>query len=404
MSTQVLELSFPIPRVGHPLHPPEEYARFRDSHPVTRVKMWDGQNAWIFTRYDDVKELLSSPHFSVMPSKPGYPFLTPARKATVNSYQTFITMDPPDHTKFRRMLTRDFTQKRMEQLRPQVQKLVNELIDEMLAKGPPADFVQALSLKLPVTVVSMLVGVPYSDTDQLEKWSIDKLDLTLPPEVTKKASAEMFQYFNDLLARKEADPGDGSDMLGRLVIEQIRPGLLSRLDCVHMINLLYFAGHETTANQIAIGTLGLLLEPDQRRELAANPAMVKQAIEEMLRFHTVTHYNACRVATADVVIGGHQVRAGEGCYALLAAANRDPAHFPNPDAFDIHRKNASDQLTFSYGIHHCVGQPLARLELETVFTTLFQRIPTLKLAVPFEEIKFKRDMYVYGLHGLPVTW
>jgi cytochrome P450 len=404
MDMQPVEPTFPIPRRGDPLHPPGEYARYRDQEAATRVKMWDGRYAWIFTRYDDVRELLSSPHFSAMPSKPGYPFLSPARAAAVKAYQTFITMDPPDHSKFRRMLTKDFTQKRIEGLRPGIQTLVDQLIDDMIKRGPPLDFVAHLAMKLPVTVVSMMVGVPYADTHLLEKWSIEKLNLTLAPEVTAKASTDMFNYFDELLKKKEADPGDGSDMLSRLVIEQIRPGHLSRLDCVHMVNLLYFAGHETTANQIALGTLSFLLDPVQRKELTDDPALVKPAVEEMLRFHTIAHYNACRVATADVVIGGHQIRAGEGCYALIASANRDPGHFPEPNKFDIHRKNAEEHVAFSYGIHHCIGQPLARLELEVVFSTLFKRLPGLKLAIPYEKIPFKRDMYVYGLHALPVSW
>lgn len=403
MSVEAEEITFPIIRTD-PMHPPTEYARFREAAPVARVKMWDGQHAWIFTRYDDVKQLLSSPHFSVQPSKPGYPFLTPARKAAVSNYQTFITMDPPDHTKFRRMLTKDFTQKRMEGLRPDIEALVDRLIDEMLEKGPPSDFVRDLALKLPVTVVSLMVGVPYDQTHLLEKWSMQKLDLTLPAEVTQKASKDMFDFFDELLKKKEVDPGDGSDMLGRLVIEQIRPGNLSRKDCIYMVNLLYFAGHETTANQIALSTLSFLQHPEQQKELEEGPEKTKQAMEEMLRFHTIPHYNACRVATADVEIGGHLVRAGEGCYALLSAANRDPRRFDAPDELDVMRDNANEHLTFSYGIHHCIGQPLARLELEVVFSKLFKRVPTLQLAVPFEDLNFKKEMYVYGLHSLPVTW
>jgi cytochrome P450 len=171
-----------------------------------------------------------------------------------------------------------------------------------------------------------------------------------------------------------------------------------------MINLLYFAGHETTANQIGLGALSFLMHPSQRDKLMADPALVKNAVEEMLRYHTPPHYNACRVAIADVEIGGQMIRAGEGVYALLSAANRDPAAYPAPDTFDIERKNASEQIAFSYGLHQCIGQPLARLELQTVFSTLFKRVPTLKLAVPFDELKFKREFYVYGLQALPVTW
>lgn len=404
MMPQAAEQIFPIPRGTDPLHPPAEYNHFRSEEPAKKVRMYDGRNAWIFTRWSDVRELLASPHFSAMPSKPGYPFLTPARAAAVSSYQTFITMDPPDHTRFRRALTKDFTQKRISDLRPKIEKLVDTMLDDMLKKGPPVDLVREFSLKLPVTVLSMMVGVAYEDTPKLEQWSIDKLNLTNDPAVTKKAAEEMFGFFDKLLEAREASSAPADDLLGRLVEEQIRPGLLSRMDVIHMVNLLYFAGHETTANQIALGTLSLLIDPVQRQKLETHPELVKNAIEEMLRFHTITHYNCCRAATADVTIGGHEIKAGEGVYALVAAANRDPAAFPEPDKLDIERKNAEDHMTFGYGVHQCIGQPLARLELDVVFSKLFKRIPTLKLGVPLEQVNFKRDMYVYGLHSLPVTW
>ncbi len=394
--------TFPMPR-SDPLAPPVDYDRFRDQGP-TRVRMWDGRHAWLFSRNADVRELLSSPHFSADPTRPGYPFLSPARAATVKSYQTFITMDPPDHTKFRRMLTKDFTQKRMEELRPAIERYVDGLIDDMISQGSPADLVKSLALKLPVTVVSMLVGVPYEDHEKLVKWSNDRLDLSLPPEVSQQAYKHMVAYFDEVLRMKEEDPGDGSDMVGRLVIEQIRQGKCTRHDAIHMILLLYFAGHETTANQIGMGALNFFMNPDQRAKLLANPELVKNAVEEMLRLDTPTHYNACRAATADVTIGGQLIKAGEGVYALLVAANFDPEVFPEPRTFDIERHNASAQLTFSYGLHQCVGQPLARLELETVFKTLFTRLPNLQLAVPFDELPFKSDMYVYGLNSLPVRW
>jgi cytochrome P450 len=395
---------FPMPRTGSPLDPPMQYDRFRDEGPLKKVRMWDGRFAWLVTARDEVRAVLSSPHFSADPSKPGYPFLTPSRAATVKSYKTFITMDPPDHTRFRRMLTRDFTYKRMEELRPRVEQLVDAMIEEMIAKGPPADFVQALALRLPVTVISLLAGVPLADDAKLVRWSNQRLDLSVNAEISESAGQQMLNYFDELLKKKEQDPGEATDMLGRLVVEQIRPGHLDRLGAVHMINLLYFAGHETTANQIGLGALHFLLQPEQMHKLTANPELVKNAVEEMLRFDTPPHYNACRVATADVTIGGQTIRAGEGVYALLSAANRDPNAFSDPGKFDIERKNASEQMAFSFGLHQCIGQPLARLELQTVFSRLFQRLPGLKLAIPFEEIQFKRDFYVYGLQALPVTW
>ena len=233
---------FPLQRTGNPLDPPTEYDQFRAEGPLKRVKMWDGREAWLVTRRDDVRAVLASPHFSADPTKPGYPFLTPARAATVKSYQTFITMDPPDHTRFRRMLTRDFTQKRMEELRPRVQNLVDRMIDDLLNGEPPGDIVRALALRLPVTVISLLAGVPLEDDAQLVRWSNQRLDLSVDAETSESAGKQMLEYFNQLLKRREEDPGDGSDMLGRLVIEQIRPGHLGRKGAAHMINLLYFAG------------------------------------------------------------------------------------------------------------------------------------------------------------------
>ena len=397
-------LDFPLPRTGNPLDPPAEYDRFRAEGTPKKVRMWDGRQAWLATRREDVRAVLSSPHFSADPTKPGYPFLSPSRAATVKSYQTFITMDPPDHTRFRRMLTKDFTQKRMEELRPRIQALVERMIDDMISGGPPADLVQALALRLPVTVISLLAGVPLEDDAKLVRWSNQRLDLSVDAQTSEHAGRQMLDYFDRLLQSKEQDPGDGSDMLGRLVIEQIRPGHLDRKGAVHMINLLYFAGHETTANQIGMGVLHFLMNPEQRDKLTANPDLVKNAVEEMLRYDTPPHYNACRVAIADVVIGGQTIRAGEGVYALLTAANRDPEAFTDPGKFDIERGNASDQMAFSYGLHQCIGQPLARLELQTIFSTLFKRLPSLTLAVPFDQIPFKREFYVYGLQSLPVAW
>ena len=230
------------------------------------------------------------------------------------------------------------------------------------------------------------------------------LDLAIDPAVTDKAARSMYNYFDQSLRQKESAPGEGADMLARLANEQVLPGHITHEEAVRMVVLLYVAGHETTANQIGLGTLSLLQDPDQRRAIENNPAQVRTAVEEMLRFHTPVHLNSCRVATRDVEIAGVTVKAGEGVYPLLIAANRDPATFACPDAFDVGRTNADRHVAFSYGIHQCLGQPLARLELQVMFSKLFARFPNLRLAVPFEELQFKKDMYVYGLEALPVSW
>jgi hypothetical protein len=178
---------------------------------------------------------------------------------------------------------------------------------------------------------------------------------------------------------------------------------VTREEAVINIELLLMGGHETTANMIALGTLSLLLHPEQKDALVADPSRVGNAIEEMLRFHTIVHYNGPRVALDDIEVGGRTIHKGEAVLAMISAANRDPEQFPDPDAFDVHRE-ARHHLAFSYGIHQCLGQHLARIELETVFTTLFQRLPSLRLAVPLDELKFNSDAFVYGIKSLPLTW
>jgi len=401
---QVAQTSeFPFRR-ANPLNPPPAYADFRNTGRLKKVQLWNGKNAWLITKYDDVKSIISSPNVSANPFTPGYPFMSPRREASIKSYLTFLVMDPPDHTKFRMMLTGDFRQKRMQELRPKMEKMVDDLIDNMLAKKAPVDFVDVFSQKLPVNVISALLGVPHEIDDQLIQWVTEQLGLTGDPAVVIKANQDMLAYFDQLIAKMEKGPIDeNQDMLSKLVAN-VQSGSIERMDAVRLAWQLYFAGADTTANMIALGTLSLMLDSEQRNKLVANPSLVENAVEEMLRYHAVAHFNVGRAATADLKVGDEVIPKGDGLYALNNAAGRDPTVFPEPDKFDIERKNASDHVTFGYGIHQCLGQTLARLELRCVFAKLFQRVPGLKLAVPFEQLRFKEDMHVYGLHSMPVTW
>lgn len=398
--------TFPWPRAeGCPLSPPPEYAILRAEEPIKRVTLWDGSLAWVITRMEDFREMMTNPNFSANPETPGFPFISPARAAQSKSYQTFITMDPPDHGTYRRMLTKEFMVKHMQALRPSVKKALDGLLDDMERNGAPADFIEDVALPLPSLVISIMLGVPYEDHAELQEWSKDRQDLTLSPEALTQSARNMEGYISRLLREKELDPGTGEDLLSRLAAEWVNPGKLSHQDAVQMGALLYLAGHETTANLIGLGLLSLLQHPDQKADLIADPSLARNAAEEMLRYHSITHMNANRVATADVEIGGTLIRKGEGVLALLHAANHDPEAFPQPDRFDIHRETKSQShVAFSFGIHQCLGQPLARLELQVVFETLFERFPNLRLAVPFEELGYKRDTFVFGLKSMPVTW
>ena len=397
---------FPWPRDNAaPLAPPHQYAMLRERAPVVQVSLWDGSLAWLVTDMEHFREVMTSPHFSASPLTLGFPFVSPSRAAQSKSYQTFITMDPPEHGQYRRTLTKEFMAKRMQELRPLVQRSLDQLLDDMANQGGPADFIAAVALPLPSLVISLMLGVPYADHDKLQKWSGDRMDLSIAPEALTQSAKSMNEYIDALLREKERDPGDGSDLLSRMAIEWINPGKLSHADAVQMATLLYLAGHETTANQIGLGLLSLFQHPEQRRALMEDSILVRSAVEEMLRFHSITHMNSNRVATQDVVIGGQLIRKGEGVLALLHGANHDPVAFPEPERFDI-RRDTKDQshVAFSFGIHQCLGQPLARLELQVVFETLFKRFPDLRLAVLEDALQYKDKSFVYGLKALPVIW
>lgn len=393
---------FPLPRGRCPFDPPEDYAGMREAGGPAKVQLWNGQPCWIFTRFDDVRAVLGDNRFSTVPTEPGFPMLSAARDAVLKEPPTFIRMDPPDHGRLRRMFTKEFMVKRIEAMRPRIEALIAGLYDQMEAKGS-CEMVEEFALPLTSTVISEFLGVPPEDREFFQEQSRLKVLMDVDPEIPQEASAKLIAYFDALMRRKEADPHVHDDVLSRLVIDQIEPGHLSHDDAVRHADLLTMAGHETTANQIALGTLNLLRFPDQKDKLLADPGLLKSAVDEMLRYNTIVQFNGPRVALEDVEVKGHLVRKGEGVFALIASANRDPEAFDRPDEFDVARA-PDNHLAFSYGVHQCLGQPLARAELQSVFGTLFQRFPGLRLAVPFDEIHFKGDHFVYGVETLPLTW
>lgn len=395
--------NFPMKRC--PFSPPAQYAQLREEAPVSKVTLPGGDWAWLITRYEDVRAVLGDNRFSTQPTTPGYPFIAPARAALLKNEKpaTFIRMDPPDHAKYRRMLTKEFMVKNVEAMRPAIEELVNGLLDEMIRRGPPADFFEDFALQVPTTVISKILGVPREDEPFFQDRSKAKLDLAADPSVPVQAAADMRAYLDDLIRDKEAHSGGNDDLITRLLIDQVIPGHMSRDELRAMVELLIIGGHETTANTIALGTLSLLEHPDQKDALIADPTLANTAVEEILRFHTPVHYNGARAALEDVMIGGQLIRKGEGVLAMINSANRDAEVFDAPDTFDIRRQSLR-HLAFSYGVHQCIGQPLARAELQTVFSTLFQRLPKLALSIPLSEVPFRYDAFVFGVDAMPVTW
>jgi cytochrome P450 len=395
------ESTYPMAR-GCPFDPPAELARLRAEKPISRVRQWDGSSPWLVTRYEDVRSLLADRRVSSDSSRPGYPDQSASIRARRQNSTSFITMDDPDHARYRKMVISDFTVRRTESLRPLITRIVDELLDAM-ERGPrPTDLVEAFALPLPSMVICQMLGVPYEDHNFFQERSRALVDISLDPQVSVRANEELREYLTGLMAAKEADPTD--DILGRLAQRYVLTGELSRGDAVSMALLLLVAGHETTANMIGFGTLTLLQHPEQAAEVRdGDRAVVNSAVEELLRLLTVVHTGRRRVALEDIEIGGVTIRAGEGIIAAGESANRDAAVFDAPDELDIHR-DRNHHLAFGFGVHQCLGQPLARLELQIAYPALLRRFPDLHLAVPIEEIRYRDKMIVYGVQALPVSW
>src|SRR6478609_5017030 len=390
---------FPMPRAkGCPFDPPPALKKEQEQGPLRKVRLWDGSTPWLVTRYADQRALLADPRTSADITRPGYPSSAPVRGSSFS----FILMDDPEHARQRRMVTAPFTIKRVEAMRPAVQKIVDGLIDDLLAGPPRADLVQAFALPVPSLVICELLGVPYADHDFFQENSKTLISRSAAPEERGAAHAKLIGYLDELMGHKIARPAD--DLLSGLGT-RVEAGELSRREAAETGVLLLIAGHETTANMIALGTLALLEHPDQLALLrdSDDPKAVAGAVEELLRYLNITHGGRRRVAVEDIEIGGEVIRAGEGIIVPNDIGNRDPEVFADPDRLDLGR-DARRHVAFGFGVHQCLGQPLARMELQVVYSTLYRRIPTLRLDAGLEDLSFKHDGAVYGVYELPVAW
>jgi cytochrome P450 len=397
---------FPFRRAtGCPFDPPPKYAELREAEPVSPVRIWNGQTAWLVSRSADQRAILSDPRFSSDVTKPGFPAQSAGIKARRQSAELpFIVKDDPDHNRTRLMFTAHFTVKRVASMVPRLQQIIDGLLDEMEAAGPPADLVESFALPMPSLVISELLGVPSEDRGLFQRTARTLIAINSDVEAVMAANDELADYLGDLVDSKNKEPGD--DLLSSLIVERMRGGELSRGQLVQNAILLLIAGHETTANMTALGTLALLRNPEQLAVVrdTDDPARVALAVEELLRYLTIVHTGRRRVATEDVEVAGHLVRAGEGVILVTDSANRDPEAFPDADRLDIDRPGVRRHMAFGHGTHQCLGQNLARTELQLAYPALLRRFPNLATAVPDEELRFKDDMLVYGLHALPVTW
>ncbi|WP_326642151.1 cytochrome P450 [Nonomuraea fuscirosea] len=394
--TQALELPLHMRRNG--LAPVEELARARDDEGVVRVNTAFGVPAYLVCRHEDVRQVLADParFSSALPPFPGSGGLDAEELARMRA-GALIGFDPPEHTRLRRMLTPEFTARRMRRLEPRITEIVQMALDNLERAGKPADLVEHFALPVPSLVICELLGVPYADRAEFQERSVRMLDVSLPMEQQATARREDRAYMAGLVARAQADPGE--DLLGMLVREHGDD--LSTDELIGIAGLLLLAGHETTANMLGLGTLALLRHPDQPAAIRDDPARVEPAVEELLRWLSIVQALPPRTTTTDVEIAGHAIPAGSFVICAPPAANRDPAFIDDPGTLDLTR-GAAGHVAFGHGIHHCLGAPLARMEMRIAFPALLKRFPGLALAD--EPAGFRIFSVVYGLNALPVTW
>ncbi|WP_018333870.1 cytochrome P450 [Actinomycetospora chiangmaiensis] len=395
MSVEASDLPLHVQR--DQFDPPAAISALRDRPGLERVHDSLGREAWLVTRYDDARAVLgdatrfSNERVPVIPM----PGVDPVRMRAGQ----LLALDPPDHTRLRRLLTGEFTVKRIRRLQPRLQEIVDEHLDAMAAAGPPADLVTDFALPIPSLVICELLGVPYDDRDDFQTRASRQIDLTLPMAERARVALESREYMGGLVDRAVAAPGD--DLLGMLVREHGDD--VSRDELIGIASLLLIAGHETTANMLALGTLALLRHPDQAATLRQDPDAVAPAVEELMRFLSIVHAAVPRVAVTDTEVGGEQVAAGDMVLVQLAAADRDRALADDPDRLDIGRA-AAPHVAFGHGVHHCLGAPLARMEMATAFPALLRRFPTLATVSDAERADFREGTFIYGMRSLPLTW
>ncbi|MFF2852853.1 cytochrome P450 [Streptomyces sp. NPDC058001] len=397
---------YPSPRSGTcPFAPPPGLLELHDTgKAVVRARTWDGSTPWVVLTHAAQRQILADPRVSADIGAAGYPHTTEAMKAHASEIQPSVNnTDGAEHARWRRMLTSSFTRHRMEKLRPVIQQITDDLIDTMLAGPRPAELNKALSLPLPSLMICELLGVPYEDHAFFQEHAGVTNARFKTPEQAAETTKALRRYIADLIVAKMDDPSE--DVLSDLGAH-VKAGDLTLEEAAPLGHILLVAGHDTSANMITLGTALLLENPDQLaalRENSDDPKFVANAVEELLRYLTIPHLLARRAVVEDIEIDGETIRAGDGVIAALPAANWDPLAFPDPEKVDLARK-ASHHLAFSWGPHQCIGQQLARIELHVVFSTLFRRVPTLRLAAEFSELKFKEDSQAYGIYELPVTW
>ncbi len=387
---------------------PDELLDMVQTQPVSRVRLPDGRVVWLVVGYDEAATVLADPRFTRFTrhgrpeagscEQAGEPIADPAAGYPVRARD--LSMDGKPHTDLRRLAARAFTARRIEAYRPRVQAITDRLIDDMVAGGQPADLVSGLVVPLPAMVVCEVLGVPVADRDKFAAWGNALLALTAHGMAdTARADAELREYLTERLAEKRANPGE--DLLSSWIVAQAGSDELTDTEIVGLAIAVLIGGREISST--SAGIRALFQHPEALGRLHADPALLPAAVEEILRYTSVSPMFLVQTVTEELELGGVAMRAGDGVMAVPWAANRHPAPFPEPAEFNLDRPQ-NPHLTFGLGPHFCLGAALGRLQVEIAIGTLLRRFPNLAPAVPLDELPWRDERINCGLAEFPVTW
>ncbi|MFI9274315.1 cytochrome P450 [Kitasatospora sp. NPDC052896] len=399
MTQQTPPVPFPQSR-SCPYQPPTGYDAFKGNGPLQKVELFDGKIAWLVSSHAVAKKLLADARLSNDRTRSDFPALSDAER-TPRPFRMLPEMDGDEHDAQRRLLLPYFTLKRARENRERITQIANELIDALLKKEGPLDLVSEFAIHLPSKVVCELLGIPFEDHEffQDRGYRLEKVE---SQESVQQMIGELFGYLDRLIRAMETDPRPG--LLGDLVRGPVAAGEMTHQELVVLALVMLNSGHVTTSSMIALGVLVLLEHPEQFEQLRAEPELMPSAVDELLRYTSIADSVTRRIAVADIEIAGEVIAAGDGVVMPNALLNRDPEAFEEPDAFDIRRGNTIRHLALGFGVHQCIGQHLARVEIEVALEALFTRIPTLRLAVPAAEVPLRDTAGLEGVSELPVTW
>jgi cytochrome P450 len=370
------------------------HARLRAQRPVARVIMPGGMPAWLVTGYAEARAALTDPRLLKLPR--GWRPEPNTIMAAIELHM--LNSDPPDHERLRKLVNKAFTARRVEQLRPRITAITAQLLDDMSTRHE-VDLLASFAFPLPITVICELLGVPVADRDEFRTWSATIVSNTVSPEVFEAHATAMTVYFRQMLAARRREPAD--DLLSALVAARDEEDRLSEDELLSMAFLLLVAGHETTVNLIASGTLALLLNPGELARLRADPSLLGSAVEELLRYVNPVNNATFRFAGEPMELDGMSIGPDEVVLVSLSGANRDPDRYADPDRLDLDR-DSGGHVAFGHGIHYCLGAPLARLEAEIAFRGLLERFGSMTLAVPPDALRWRPSTLIHGLESLPV--